>query len=112
MIECDPELVEHARRLVMESVKSYLRANCSRILSLSKLALQKSVKIEFHGLFRHYSGDEKLPRFMDALAVLLRCMGSDNLEIIQGSRLVIRDEEGYLVVLVESLENFCREIMV
>ena len=107
---CDPRLVEKAQKLVLEALKGYLRANCKRIVSLARLAGQSRVKMEMHGVYKYYSGDEELPRFVSAFAVLLRCLGEDVHRILGGR---VRISEGgeplYVELSVDAVDTVCRE---
>lgn len=107
---CDPRLVGKARELVLEALKGYLRANCKRIVSLARLAGQSRVKMEMHGVYRYYSGDEELPRFVNAFAVLLRCLGEE-VHRVFGGRVEIGEggEPLYIELPIDVVDTVCRE---
>ena len=108
---CSREVVEKARAFVAGAVRGYLRANCRRILSLARAAEQSRVRVEMHGPFRYYEGDEELPRFLNAFEVLFRCLDSEELEEVVGGRVAVGkgEEPLYIEMDVGFVEELCRE---
>jgi len=76
---CDEEVLNQAVNAVVKAVRSYLASNCLRILSLSAVAGQETVKIEFLGFFRYYQPSTAFPKFSDAINCLKQCNAVDRI---------------------------------
>ncbi|MEM4848922.1 MAG: hypothetical protein QXM55_04725, partial [Ignisphaera sp.] len=70
MGSCIQELIEEAKNSVRVSIERYLFINCHRIVSVTKLARQRNVRIELYGFFKHYKPSMNFPRFADAYSYL------------------------------------------
>lgn len=108
-MECREELLEEARELIVTALKSYMLSNCKRAVSMAKLTGQKRIRMEFYGLFRHYTPSENFPRFMDVFSYLLSCVGLDEVRRLLRAQDVVPDEV-YAVYSYEEYAKLCQEV--
>jgi len=108
-VSCDEEALNQATNAVVRAVRSYLASNCLRILSLSAVAGQETVKIEFLGLFRYYQPSTAFPKFSDAINCLKQCNAIDRIrrEIPFFEWIGYR----YVVINVEKLRRTCLDLI-
>lgn len=107
MNSCTQELIEEAKNNIRVSIERYLSINCHRIVSMTKLAGQRSVRMEFYGFFKHYVSSENFPRFVDAYSYLIEC----HVYEIGLSQAKIELKKQYLEIHIEDLEKLCLEIL-
>ncbi|MCC6016348.1 MAG: hypothetical protein LM582_04820 [Desulfurococcaceae archaeon] len=102
---CSQELLTEALDSVRSSVERYLLVNCRRIVSMARIAMQRNVKIEFHGFFRYYIPSPNFPRFMDAFTYIAQCIGGDIKIYVNNFEITFKDN--YAVVLAKVLNDLC-----
>ena len=107
---CDEGLLNEAIEALRNALYSYLYANCRRTLSMIKLTGQKRLRLEFHGLFRHYSPTENFPRFMDAYSYILQCRDRELItDVLECEE--INEQELYIVFNSRKYEELCKELL-
>ena len=108
-MECREDLLEEARELIVSALKSYMLSNCRRTVSIAKLTEQKRIRMEFHGLFKHYTPSENFPRFMDVLRYVLTCVGLDEVKRLLRAQEVVPDE-AYAIYSYDEYAKLCNEV--
>lgn len=106
---CSRELVEKALESIRKSVEKYLISNCLRVVSLAKVAMQSSVRIEFHGLYKYFTPSPEYPLFKDAYEYIVKCLGMDVEVDVHQRSFILR--EGYILVPVNVLEEVCMKLV-
>lgn len=76
---------------------------------MATLTGQKRIRMEFHGLFKHYTPSENFPRFMDVLSYVLTCVGLDEVKRLLRAQNVVLDE-AYAVYSYEEYAKLCHEV--
>lgn len=109
-MECREDTLRTAEELIRSALESYMVSNCKRTVSMAKLTGQTRVKLEFHGLFRHYTPSEEFPRFMNALSYVVKCGGVEKLKEILRARDVVLEGDMYVIYDFVGYEKICREL--
>jgi len=97
--------------LLMDALKSYLKSNGLKVLSLAKATSQKYVNIALRGLFWYYTPTIDYPKLMNIVEKLV----SDEKAKLKleklGIIIVKLDEEYYLKMEVLTLERLVKEAL-
>ncbi len=109
-MECREDALNTAEELIRAALESYMLSNCRRTVSMAKLTGQRRIRLEFHGLFRHYTPSEEFPRFMNALNYVVKCSGIERLKKILRARDVVLEGDMYVVYDFAEYEKMCREL--
>lgn len=88
--------------LFIDLLKSYFRSRGKLILSLMDSSRQKSVKIEFHGLYHYFKGSSRFHKFTDLYDYIKEKYGREI--SIHGYRVLLGNN--YIVVPRELIGYF------
>lgn len=86
--------LDHDVLIFVETLKRYFRTRGELILGFMNASRQDHVKIEFHGLYHYFRGNDKYSKFMDLYKVLREKYG--NHLGINGYEIIL--EENYIVI--------------
>jgi hypothetical protein len=96
--------------LVRETIELYLNRKCRDILDYISITGQKKVRISLYALFILYQSTEQYPRLMDALGEALK--RSPDLLGSMGFRLERDENEEFLIINRENIEELCRKYLI
>jgi hypothetical protein len=96
--------------LVRKTIELYLNRKCRDILDYISITGQKKVRISLYALFILYQSTEQYPRLMDALGEALK--RSPDLLGSMGFRLERDENEEFLIINRENIEELCRKYLI
>ena len=96
--------------LVRKTIELYLNRKCRDILDYISITGQKKVRISLYALFILYQSTEQYPRLMDALGEALK--RSPDLLGSMGFRLERDENEEFLIISRENIEELCRKYLI
>ncbi len=96
--------------LVRKTIELYLNRKCRDILDYISITGQKKVRISLYALFILYQSTEQYPRLVDALGEALK--RSPDLLGSMGFRLERDENEEFLIINRENIEELCRKYLI
>lgn len=96
--------------LVRKTIELYLNRKCRDILDYIMITGQKKVRISLYALYILYQSTEQYPRLMDALGEALK--RSPDLLGSMGFRLERDENEEFLIINRENIEELCRKYLI